>query len=116
MMPRATPGRWVAGTWTSATRCERQAKVAAVAGLAGVVCSPQEVALVRGVLGERGRIVVPGIRRGSDATGDQARVATAKDAVEDGATHLVVGRPVLQAPDPAAAFQEFLEEARCAVS
>ncbi len=94
----------------------RQAKASAQAGLAGVVCSPQEVALVRGVLGERGRIVVPGIRRGSDAKGDQVRVATAKDAVEDGATHLVVGRPVLQAPEPAVAFHEFLEEARCAAS
>jgi orotidine-5'-phosphate decarboxylase len=68
------------------------------------------------VLGDRGRIVVPGIRRHSDAKADQARVATAKDAVEDGATHLVVGRPVLQAPEPAVAFHAFLEEARCAAS
>jgi orotidine-5'-phosphate decarboxylase len=94
----------------------RQARAASGAGLAGVVCSPQEVSLVRGVLGDGGRIVVPGIRRGSDARGDQARVAAAQDAVRAGATHLVVGRPVLQAPDPAAAFQEFLEEARCAAS
>jgi orotidine-5'-phosphate decarboxylase len=92
----------------------RLTKASATAGLAGVVCSPHEVALVRGVLGDRGRIVVPGIRRGADARGDQVRVATAKDAVEDGATHLVVGRPVLQASDPAATFREFLEEARCA--
>jgi orotidine-5'-phosphate decarboxylase len=94
----------------------RQAKAAALAGLAGVVCSPHEVALVRGVLGDGGRIVVPGIRRQSDAKGDQARVATAKDAVEAGATHLVIGRPVLQAPEPAVAFHAFLEEARCAAS
>lgn len=94
----------------------RQARAASKAGLAGVVCSPQEVSLVRGVLGDGGRIVVPGIRRGSDSRGDQARVAAAQDAVRAGATHLVVGRPVLQAPDPAAAFQEFLEEARCAAS
>jgi orotidine-5'-phosphate decarboxylase len=94
----------------------RQAKVAVTAGLAGVVCSPKEVTLVRGVLGEGDRIVVPGIRRSEDARGDQARVATAKDAVGDGATHLVVGRPVLQAADPAAVFQEFLEEARCGAS
>jgi orotidine-5'-phosphate decarboxylase len=99
-----------------AAEAGRQARAATEAGLAGVVCSAREVALVRGVLGEHGRIVVPGIRRGSDPRGDQARVATAKDAVGDGATHLVVGRPVLQAADPAAAFQEFLEEARCAVS
>jgi len=94
----------------------RQARVAVTAGLAGVVCSPQEATLVRGVLGERDRIVVPGIRRSTDARGDQTRVATAKDAVGDGATHLVVGRPVLQSADPAAVFQEFLEEARCVAS
>jgi orotidine-5'-phosphate decarboxylase len=94
----------------------RQTQASAQAGLAGVVCSPQEIALVRGVLGDGGRIVVPGIRREADAKGDQARVATARDAVEDGATHLVVGRPVLQAPEPAVAFREILEEARCAAS
>ena len=94
----------------------RQARSATDSRLAGVVCSPREVALVRGVLGEQGRIVVPGIRRGSDPRGDQARVATDKAGVGESATHLVVGRPVLQASDPEAAFQEFLEEARCAVS
>jgi orotidine-5'-phosphate decarboxylase len=94
----------------------RQAGAAREAGLAGVVCSPREVALVRTVLGDGGRIVVPGIRRAGDARGDQARVATATDAVADGATHLVVGRPVLEAADPAAAFEAFLEEARCAAS
>jgi orotidine-5'-phosphate decarboxylase len=94
----------------------RQARAAKAAGLGGIVCSPHEVAMVRGVLGVDGRIVVPGIRRRSDARGDQARVATGKDAVSDGATHLVVGRPVLQAPKPAAAFHEFLEEAGCAAS
>lgn len=99
-----------------AAEAARQARAAAEAGLSGVVCSAREVALVRGVLGEGGRIVVPGIRRRTDPPGDQARVATAKDAVVDGATHLVVGRPVLQAPEPEAAFQEFLEEVRCAVS
>ncbi len=92
---------------------ERLAMVAAEAGLQGVVCSPQEVSLLRRRLGPGLRIVVPGIRRGTDAPGDQVRVATAKDAVANGATHLVVGRPVLQAPDPAAAFEGFMEEARC---
>jgi orotidine-5'-phosphate decarboxylase len=92
---------------------ERQALTAAEAGLRGVVCSPQEVSLLRRRLGPDLYIVVPGIRRRSDPLGDQVRVATAKDAVNNGATHLVVGRPVLQAPDPAAAFEEFLKEARC---
>jgi orotidine-5'-phosphate decarboxylase len=92
---------------------ERLALVAAEAGLQGVVCSPQEVSLLRRLLGPELRIVVPGIRRRTDAHADQARVATAKDAVANGATHLVVGRPVLLAPDPAAALEEFMEEARC---
>jgi orotidine-5'-phosphate decarboxylase len=92
----------------------RQARAANEAGLSGIVCSPQEVAVVRGLLGQEGRIVVPGIRRASDVQGDQSRVATPGDALREGATHLVVGRPVLQAPDPAAAFQALLEEVRCA--
>jgi orotidine-5'-phosphate decarboxylase len=92
---------------------ERQAIVAAEAGLRGVVCSPLEVSLLRRRLGPDPYIVVPGIRRRSDPAGDQARVATAKDASSNGATHLVVGRPVLQASDPAAAFEEFMREARC---
>jgi orotidine-5'-phosphate decarboxylase len=92
---------------------ERQGLLAADAGLRGVVCSPHEVSVLRRRLGPELYIVVPGIRRRSDPTADQARVATAKDAVLNGATHLVVGRPVLQAADPAAAFGDFLEEARC---
>lgn len=92
---------------------ERQAIVAAEAGLRGVVCSALEVSLLRRRLGPDLYIVVPGIRRSSDPAGDQARVATAKDASSNGATHLVVGRPVLQALDPAAAFEEFMREARC---
>lgn len=92
---------------------ERQGLVAAEAGLRGIVCSPHEVSLLRRRLGPDLYIVVPGIRRRSDPLADQARVATAKDAVNNGATHLVVGRPVLQAPDPAAAWEEFMKEVRC---
>ena len=92
---------------------ERQAIVAAQAGLRGVVCSPLEVSLLRRRLGPDLYIVVPGIRRRSDPSGDPSRVATAEDASRNGATHLVVGRPVLQAPDPVAAFEEFMREARC---
>ena len=94
---------------------ERHARAAVEAGLAGVVCSPQEIGRVRGVLGER-RIVVPGIRRESEAAGDQVRVATAGRAAAQGATHLVVGRPVLQAPDPGAAYRALLEEVKCVAS
>lgn len=94
---------------------QRHARTAVEAGLAGVVCSPHEIELVRPIVGA-GRIVVPGIRREAEATGDQVRVATAARAAADGATHLVVGRPVLQAPDPAAAYQALVEEARCVAS
>jgi orotidine-5'-phosphate decarboxylase len=95
------------------SEAERQAGEAVRAGLAGVVCSPHEVERVRHRVGPGPLIVVPGIRRSADARGDQARVATAAEAVAAGTTHLVVGRPVLQAADPGAAFRDFLEEARC---
>jgi orotidine-5'-phosphate decarboxylase len=92
---------------------ERLALVAAETGLSGVVCSPHEVSLLRRRLGPDPAIVVPGIRRRSDPAADQVRVATARDAAGNGATHLVVGRPVLQAPDPAAALGELMKEAQC---
>jgi orotidine-5'-phosphate decarboxylase len=94
----------------------RQATIGTEAGLRGLVCSAQEVRLVRRQLGEGPYVVVPGIRRAGDTLGDQVRVATARTAAADGATHLVVGRPVLQAADPAAAFRELTEEARCVAS
>lgn len=87
----------------------RLAELAMAAGASGVVCSPQEVALVRGVVGQ-GRIVVPGIRREADAVGDQVRVATPGAAVAAGATHLVVGRPITGAIDPAMAYSAFQSE------
>jgi orotidine-5'-phosphate decarboxylase len=89
----------------------RLASAASSAGLRGVVCSPREVAVVRRVLPPQSWIVVPGIRRKTDAAGDQARTATPAEAVRSGATHLVVGRPVLESADPAAAFTEISEQA-----
>lgn len=82
-------------------------------GLAGVVCSPQEVATIRRQIGPEAWVVVPGIRGRTDALGDQIRVARASDAAAAGATHLVVGRPILLAADPSAAFRGLLEEAQC---
>ncbi|HET6577114.1 MAG TPA: orotidine-5'-phosphate decarboxylase [Gemmatimonadales bacterium] len=95
-----------------AREVERQSGEAVRAGLAGVVCSPAEVGLVRRAAGPAATIVVPGIRRAGEDRGDQARVATAAEAAAAGATHLVVGRPVLQAADPATAFGALLVEAR----
>ena len=99
-----------------AAEVARLAPTAAQAGLQGVVCSPHEVALVREVLPEGALVVVPGIRRAGDAAGDQVRVAGAREAALAGATHLVVGRPVLQATDPAAALRALQEEAACVSS
>lgn len=89
----------------------RLAAVAASAGLRGVVCSPAEIGAVRPVLAGGAWIVVPGIRRAADAMGDQVRVATAAEAAARGATHLVVGRPILAAADPAAVLAELMAEA-----
>jgi orotidine-5'-phosphate decarboxylase len=92
----------------------RLAGVARAAGLQGIVCSPREIGAVRREWSGAPVIVVPGIRRRTDPPGDQIRVSTAGDAARDGATHLVVGRPLLQANDPAAVLRELSEEAGCA--
>jgi orotidine-5'-phosphate decarboxylase len=92
---------------------ERLALLAVQAGLRGVVCSPKEVSLLHRRLGPESYLVVPGIRGQADPHEDQARVATARDAATSGATHLVVGRPVLQADDPAEALGTLLKEAEC---
>ncbi|HZH45809.1 MAG TPA: orotidine 5'-phosphate decarboxylase / HUMPS family protein, partial [Roseococcus sp.] len=69
----------------------------------GLVCSAREVTLLRDALGEAPLLVVPGIRPAGSTAGDQARVATPEDAVAAGADWIVVGRPVSEAADPAAA-------------
>lgn len=92
-----------------AAEVRRLAEMAIRSGASGVVCSPHEVALVREVVGQ-GRIVVPGIRREGDASGDQVRIATPAAAVRAGATHLVVGRPIIASGDPAAEYVAFRAE------
>ena len=74
------------------------------AGLSGVVASPQEAAMLRELLGPDALIVTPGVRPVGAALGDQSPVATPKTAFDAGASHIVVGRPITQADDPAAAF------------
>ncbi len=86
----------------------RLARLAVSSGLAGIVCSPLEVERIRTGLGPDPLVVVPGIRRPGDDPGDQSRTATPADAVRHGATHLVVGRPILHATDPAAVLTEIL--------
>lgn len=79
------------------------AKLANENGLDGIVCSPKEISLVRANLGQDFKLVVPGIRPAGSAAGDQKRVMTPQEAVSAGASVLVIGRPITQAPDPAAA-------------
>lgn len=91
---------------------ERLAREAMAAGLAGLVCSPREIERLRRVAGPGGVLVVPGIRRPGDPAGDQVRASGPAEAAAAGATHLVVGRPIVQAEDPAAVLDEFLIAAR----
>ena len=81
----------------------RLAQLAVVAGAGGLVCSPHEVAAVREAVGEEPLLVVPGVRPAGAAKGDQARVATPAEAVRAGADVIVIGRPLREAADPAAA-------------
>lgn len=88
------------------------AKLAQRAGLDGVVASPQEAAAIRCACGNDFIIVTPGIRPLEATPDDQSRVASPAEALRNGATHLVVGRPVRTADNPRAAAQAILEEMR----
>ena len=81
------------------------------AGADGVIASPQEAAMIRALPEAAGRLIVtPGVRPAGSALGDQKRVATPAQAIADGADHIVVGRPIWQAADPAAAARAVLAE------
>jgi orotidine-5'-phosphate decarboxylase len=86
----------------------RLAKLTQQSGLAGIVCSGQEIKLVRSALGQDFVLMVPGIRPVGADTGDQKRVMTPREAIGAGATHLVIGRPITGAKDPAQAASEIL--------
>lgn len=88
----------------------RLALLAKQSGLDGVVCSPQEVALLRQACGPDFLLVVPGIRPAGSAAGDQKRIQTPRAAIEAGADYLVIGRPITEAGDPAAAARAILAE------
>ncbi|HEX4802597.1 MAG TPA: orotidine-5'-phosphate decarboxylase [Myxococcaceae bacterium] len=98
-----------------ASLAERLARLSVECGLAGVVCSPQEVAVLRGRLGPAAFLCTPGIRSSTAERGDQQRVATAELAVRSGADLLVVGRPVYAAADPLEAARVLASEVEAAL-
>jgi orotidine-5'-phosphate decarboxylase len=86
------------------------ARLAADAGLDGVVASAKEARAIKGEIGEDFLVVTPGVRPGWAARGDQKRILTPKQAISEGADYIVVGRPIIQADDPAAAARKIIEE------
>lgn len=95
-----------------ADQVSAMARFAVANGANGLVCSPKEVGKLSAALPKGTLFITPGVRPAGSAVGDQKRVATPADAVRDGATHLVVGRPILAAEDPVAAAKRILGEMR----
>ncbi len=80
------------------------------AGLAGVVCSAQEAAMLKQALGEDFCLVTPGVRPADASLDDQSRVVTPTQAIAFGAHYLVIGRPITQAQNPKLALEKIIEE------
>jgi orotidine-5'-phosphate decarboxylase len=92
------------------SQVETLAKMGIDVGIRGFVCSPQEVAAVRLLTGPEGVLVIPGIRPAGAAIGDQKRTAGPAEALRLGASYIVVGRPITQAPNTAEAARAILHE------
>ncbi len=88
----------------------RLAQLAHDSGLDGVVCSAQEASILRQQCGKDFCLVTPGIRPANAAANDQSRIMTPRAALESGASYLVIGRPITQAPDPLQALQEISQD------
>jgi orotidine-5'-phosphate decarboxylase len=84
---------------------EVRARQAQALGIDGLVCSPEEAASSRKLIGQQLNLVTPGIRPAGAAAGDQKRIMTAGSAISAGSDYLVVGRPVIEAVDPKAAAE-----------
>ena len=89
---------------------EARALQAHALGIDGLVCSGEEAATVRGIVGPQMALVTPGIRPAGSAAGDQKRIMTPGRAIAAGADYLVVGRPVVEAADPKAAAEAIVSE------
>jgi orotidine-5'-phosphate decarboxylase len=99
---------------TAADQVVRLARLAVLAQVRGLVCSPHEIALIREQIQERVTLVTPGVRSGREEVQDQKRTLSAAEALQRGANHLVIGRPITKAADPVAATRELLAECRLA--
>jgi orotidine-5'-phosphate decarboxylase len=88
----------------------RLATIALSNGCQGVVSSAREASVLRSELGDRFAIVTPGVRPAGGNVGDQVRVVTPAEAIAAGASHIVVGRPITEAPDPAAEARAILAQ------
>ncbi len=102
--------REVGVTGSTEQQVERLASLAMNCGLDGVVCSAQEAGLLRRRLGAQAQLITPGIRPASAAADDQRRVMTPLQALQAGANHLVIGRPVTAASDPLQALADIYRE------
>ncbi|OTG65203.1 orotidine-5'-phosphate decarboxylase [Acinetobacter silvestris] len=87
---------------------KRLAKLTQESGLDGVVCSAQEAKMLRQELGHNFSLVTPGIRPAGSNADDQKRIVTPKQAIVDGATHLVIGRPITQSEQPRQTLKDIL--------
>ena len=88
----------------------RYAKLTKLAGLDGVVASPQEVTAIKALCGKKFQTITPGIRPAGSAKGDQSRVMTPAQAFEQGTDYIVVGRPITAAPNPRDAILSIMKE------
>ena len=87
---------------------KRLAKLTQESGLDGVVCSAQEAKMLRETLGQDFALVTPGIRPVGSSADDQKRIVTPKQAMIDGSTHLVIGRPITQSENPNQTLRDIL--------
>jgi orotidine-5'-phosphate decarboxylase len=95
---------------SAADQVLRLARLALLAGVRGLVCSPHEISLIREQIQEQVTLVTPGVRSNSDGLQDQKRTLSAAEALQRGANHLVIGRPITRAPDPVAAARALMAE------